>query len=1567
MALKRPGVSDTCIMADKQVLTLRTPAAPALPTLLGEIDNLVFKMGHTLPAECVPPVVLTKIEDERCEHLRGPFSFSSQTPSTPGSERRFTPQALLRQSPGSFFTADPTAAGAATAITSPEVGSSAVASGVARNGGNATALLLPSRLQVSVYGCSVKAWTAWREADILRNLSCTLVQSIDPGPGAVPVPTPRIGYDSCYVSRSGGLVGSTPSVTVVPGESSNKNDNSGDCKNINSSGDSNVVLGVHTERYSVELEELKAVMDLPLMIHASQAIRHLYGTLVVSNKLNAGLWLDVLNQKGSGGARAAAGAEPNARLPSPLPRSLSLHIPSASSTGGSSRGTVPRRVLVPASVNVRVRSCVVDIIGTSGADNVTSGFGQDGRGFDAQALAVDVSRSMGMTKDDNIFRSISVVKINEVRASIVYMIGCEEEAELKGHIDAHVDVEGVPLGHVVSDVLVRSDSGEVILGGSGDDAKHDKGRGSDNAPSVKTEAFLHEGCAIVGNAEMVARSMAALLPMWYSEVTLVRAVAARSEAELKVWDSSGSDGIARQVSTHETIVDVGTETKHTNVASCFDALFLGTKGRSEAGWSRDGASGRSQSSSAAEDWTTMMHYDIAVCPGGGTSSTGAKLGTQGTGDLVQPDRAGWLFKSDGGIAVGDWQRSYCVLKGNILFLADGPSALPHSKIDLTQAIDVIAEDAVKVFSASRSNTRRISDGGGLAASPVPRQRKSSGGGLAGVVVGKSGSRSGGSSGKGGGSRDRLGSGDYLQLIEQGADEVMRVAMNTLGNFTYSRKQQSFYLLRADDRDAHAAWLRALSRAVRKSASDAEQRSRRYTMQLRGEGITVGFPQQEREQDGLVVYVDSLSYAGQLLPNRVGTASFTSSQAFYRRPLSDVFSKTYVDKNRARRRISGNAFAGSMLDNDGSDKGGCEHFLNARSPSEGDERWQDGKRPPHASAASTAAVSKALSSINITSDYFSASTINEPWTLPQSRSSSPPPPPPLSPPHSSSPSSPSVLSKVFHDRDLSRKTAEGIRIVDGVLEVIAPFEARYEVDIKDVRRPWDVAFKGDLGHVMANIPHGSFVYLKDAISHQLPATQQISAMVEHVRRMHAISHAPSSPDSLVLSAHRFGVPSGMGYEYNGSHLYAGTAIITDLQGRPIQGAVVVDLSYLDNCLTSPGSPSLSKETLPNSPKIPSQKAPSFRAAYGPSRSGGGSKRAGSGKATGGDDGIQTDRCPSQASTSTDSKPPSSALPSMDARGDGRDGEAAVALSTPGVQLSHTLETHARLVEAELRRCQSASDVVWAAANKSRNGRAAPSVDAGFHDLNSCVEAALGALTSLREASEEHLTAVVSAGGAAAAAEELLRRQVREAEARWLDEMQRVNEAKAALERALLEKDDLGRRHKLQVRRLTEQKADLERTSHLDKEKADTLVAEALARVAKKTGAKQVQQAAAKGLVDAGIKHGKELEKMRRELTDAILERDQMRDRQRSDRELNDRSLQAKEAENAALRDQIAALQAQLFSSNNQLEVARAAEAVAKKNQAAGEMRGKDKSKEGGGGAATVLGPRRATSRFPTWTP
>ena len=52
----------------------------------------------------------------------------------------------------------------------------------------------------------------------------------------------------------------------------------------------------------------------------------------------------------------------------------------------------------------------------------------------------------------------------------------------------------------------------------------------------------------------------------------------------------------------------------------------------------------------------MMHYDIAVCPGGGTSSTGAKLGTQGTGDLVQPDRAGWLFKSDGGIAVGDWQR-----------------------------------------------------------------------------------------------------------------------------------------------------------------------------------------------------------------------------------------------------------------------------------------------------------------------------------------------------------------------------------------------------------------------------------------------------------------------------------------------------------------------------------------------------------------------------------------------------------------------------------------------------------------------------------------------------------------------------------------------------------------------------------------------------------------------------------------------------------------------------------------------------------------------------------------------
>ena len=71
-------------------------------------------------------------------------------------------------------------------------------------------------------------------------------------------------------------------------------------------------------------------------------------------------------------------------------------------------------------------------------------------------------------------------------------------------------------------------------------------------------------------------------------------------------------------------------------------------------------------------------------------------------------------------------------------------------------------------------------------------------------------------------------------------------------------------------------------------------------------------------------------------------------------------------------------------------------------------------------------------------------------------------------------------------------------MDGVLEVIAPFEARYEVEIEDVRRPWDVAFKGDLGHVMANIPHGSFVYLKDALVHQLPATQHISSMVEHVK-------------------------------------------------------------------------------------------------------------------------------------------------------------------------------------------------------------------------------------------------------------------------------------------------------------------------------------------------------------------------------------------------------------------------------------------------------------------------------------
>ena len=118
---------------------------------------------------------------------------------------------------------------------------------------------------------------------------------------------------------------------------------------------------------------------------------------------------------------------------------------------------------------------------------------------------------------------------------------------------------------------------------------------------------------------------------------------------------------------------------------------------------------------------------------------------------------------------------------------------------------------------------------------------------------------------------------------------------------------------------------------------------------------------------------------------------------------------------------------------------------------------------------------------------------------------------------------------------------------------------------------------------------------------------------------------------------------------------------------------------------------------------------------------------------------------------------------------------------------------------------------------------------------------------------------------------------------------------------------------------------------DRERVEAAVVDALARVAKKNGAKQAQAAAAKCVAEAKLSHERELERVKREAASVALERDQLKGELLGSEQRFAAAMGAKEAENGALRDEVAQLQALLFSTRNQLEVARTAEATAQQQQ------------------------------------
>ena len=155
MQLKRPGVSDTTIMANKQVFTLRTPAAPALPTLSGEIEQLVIKMGHTLPAECIQPVQLSKI---KIDADASSSSSSSSPGGSPSSSMR-----LLSTRPQATTHTEATAAAVSTAALLRGPGAQITDGPGGKPLPKGQTHLLPSRLSVQVEGCSVKVRTFKKE------------------------------------------------------------------------------------------------------------------------------------------------------------------------------------------------------------------------------------------------------------------------------------------------------------------------------------------------------------------------------------------------------------------------------------------------------------------------------------------------------------------------------------------------------------------------------------------------------------------------------------------------------------------------------------------------------------------------------------------------------------------------------------------------------------------------------------------------------------------------------------------------------------------------------------------------------------------------------------------------------------------------------------------------------------------------------------------------------------------------------------------------------------------------------------------------------------------------------------------------------------------------------------------------------------------------------------------------------------------------------------------------------------------------------------------------------------
>ena len=118
---------------------------------------------------------------------------------------------------------------------------------------------------------------------------------------------------------------------------------------------------------------------------------------------------------------------------------------------------------------------------------------------------------------------------------------------------------------------------------------------------------------------------------------------------------------------------------------------------------------------------------------------------------------------------------------------------------------------------------------------------------------------------------------------------------------------------------------------------------------------------------------------------------------------------------------------------------------------------------------------------------------------------------------------------------------------------------------------------------------------------------------------------------------------------------------------------------------------------------------------------------------------------------------------------------------------------------------------------------------------------------------------------------------------------------------------------------------------EREHVEAVVVDALARVTKKSGAKQAQVAAAKCVAEAKLSHERELERVKREAASVELERDQLKGELLGSEQRFAAAMGAKEAENGALRDEVAQLQALLFSTRNQLEVARTAEATAKQQQ------------------------------------